>query len=196
MSAPLPPPAARLMMILPPQGVADLGACLDAGDVAAVIWRGPPPADQVEAAQRRDVAALAEGGTGDAAQAGLDGVHVSDPAALKAALSALKPGAIVGAGGLADRHEAMIAGEGGADYVLFGDAAGAAGGFPRTLDLAAWWADLFEVPCVGVAASLDEVEALAHAGVDFIALAGPLLEAGQGPANVAAAMARIAEAGA
>lgn len=196
MSAPLPPPGARLMMILPPQGVADLGACLDAGDVAAVIWRGPPPADQVAEAQRRDVAALAEGAAAAVAAAGLDGAHVSDPAALKAALSALKPGAIVGAGGLADRHEAMVAGESGADYVLFGDLAGAAGGFPRILDLAAWWAEVFEVPCVGVATSLDEVEALARAGVDFAALAGPLLADGQGPANVAAAMVRIAEAGA
>jgi thiamine-phosphate pyrophosphorylase len=195
MSAPLPPPGARLMMILPPQGVADLGACLDAGDVAAVIWRGPPAADQVAEAQRRDVAALAEGGA-RAAVEGLDGAHVGDPAALKAALSALKPDAIVGAGGLADRHEAMVAGESGADYVLFGDLAGVAGSFPRTLDLAAWWAEVFEVPCVGVATSLDEVEALARAGVDFVALAGPLLADGQGPANVAAAMARIAEAGA
>ena len=194
MSAPLPPLGARLMMILPQDGMADLGACLDAGDVAAVIWRGEPAADQVEAAQARDVAALVEGMPAGAAAARLDGAHVSDPAALKGALAALKPGAIVGAGGLSNRHDAMLAGERGADYVLFGALAGDAAGFPRTLDLAAWWAELFEVPCVGVAASLDEVEALARAGADFVALSGPLLEAGRGPQNVAAAMARLAAA--
>ena len=34
----------------------------------------------------------------------------------------------------------------------------------------AWWAELFEIPCVGYAASLDEVAPLAQTGADFIAL--------------------------
>ena len=34
----------------------------------------------------------------------------------------------------------------------------------------AWWAELFELPCVGYAASLDEVGPLAQAGADFVAL--------------------------
>ena len=33
-----------------------------------------------------------------------------------------------------------------------------------------WWAELFEVPCIGYAASADEVRPLAQAGADFVAL--------------------------
>ena len=34
----------------------------------------------------------------------------------------------------------------------------------------AWWAEVLTIPCVGYAASLDEVEALARAGADFVAI--------------------------
>ena len=34
----------------------------------------------------------------------------------------------------------------------------------------AWWAEVFEIPCVGYAASLDEIAALVAAGADFVAL--------------------------
>jgi thiamine-phosphate pyrophosphorylase len=34
----------------------------------------------------------------------------------------------------------------------------------------AWWAEVFEPPCVGFAQNLDEVAALARAGADFVAL--------------------------
>lgn len=66
----------------------------------------------------------------------------------------------------------MTAGELGADYVMFGepDAAGRRPAFDTTLERTDWWAQLFEPPCVAFAASLDEVEALAEAGADFIAI--------------------------
>ncbi len=60
----------------------------------------------------------------------------------------------------------------GADYVLFGDLDGP---FEATLDAVEWWAELFEVPCVGIATSLEEAEALAEAGAEFVALSGPAL---------------------
>ena len=34
----------------------------------------------------------------------------------------------------------------------------------------AWWAEVFEAPCVGYAASIDEVAPLVKAGADFVAL--------------------------
>ncbi len=40
----------------------------------------------------------------------------------------------------------------------------------RSTERVAWWAELFEVPCVGFAAGLDEVEPLAAAGADFMAV--------------------------
>src|SRR5262249_52362723 len=70
------------------------------------------------------------------------------------------------------RHDAMVAAEAGADYVMFGepDAAGRRPAFDAVAERVAWWAQLFEVPCVGFAASLEELEPLAAAGADFIAL--------------------------
>jgi thiamine-phosphate pyrophosphorylase len=38
------------------------------------------------------------------------------------------------------------------------------------LERVEWWAEVFEIPCVGFAANLDEVEALAQAGADFVAV--------------------------
>jgi thiamine-phosphate pyrophosphorylase len=66
----------------------------------------------------------------------------------------------------------MVAGEAGADYVMFGepDREGRRPAFDAVVERLAWWAELFEVPCVGFAASLDEVEALASGGADFVAV--------------------------
>lgn len=194
MNAPQPSPGTRLMMILSSDAAArteDLIACLEKGDVAAVIWRGAPPADHVAALQQRDVAVLAESAPQGVATAGLDGAHVTGLGDLKSALSALKPDRIVGVGGLASRHDAMTAGESGADYLLFGALDGDPRDFPRTLDLLGWWVDLFEVPSVGVAGTLDEVEAIARTGADFVALAPALVAGPQGPAHVAQAQALL-----
>ena len=49
-----------------------------------------------------------------------------------------------------DRHGAMMMGEAGADLILFGGFDPLALG---DLDLATWWAELFEVPCACLIAS-------------------------------------------
>lgn len=190
------------MLILPLNGgltPADAEACVAAGDVAAVILRPvgtAPNAAQLRpltsALQSRDCAVLLEADGGSLA--GLDGIHVATPAALGGALKALKPDAIVGAGGIDSRHAAMEAGESGADYVLFGDLGGNPAETARTRDLVAWWSELFEVPCVAVAADLDAVAELAAAGADFIAL--PLDGAADAAARVRAAQALIEAASA
>ena len=66
----------------------------------------------------------------------------------------------------------MLAGEAGADYVMFGepDAAGRRPAFDAVAKRVAWWAELFEIPCVGFAVGLDEVAPLAAAGADFVAV--------------------------
>lgn len=186
--------------VSPDLGAGTVEAAIKAGDVAAVVLRvhengaggaahlGP----LVQAVQAQGAAALLEGPEPNVAAPGLDGVHVSTPAGLAAALKAFKPDAIVGAGGLTGRHDAMEAGESGADYVLFGSLAPAPGDFAGTLDLVSWWAELFEVPCVGVASSLDEVTALARGGADFVLLAEHLAGGPGGPEVVAAAQARLA----
>jgi thiamine-phosphate pyrophosphorylase len=66
----------------------------------------------------------------------------------------------------------MVVAEQGADYVMFGepDAAGKRPSLFAIEKRVGWWAEVFEIPCVGYAASLDEIAPLALAGADFVAL--------------------------
>ena len=49
----------------------------------------------------------------------------------------------------------MLAGEAGADYVMFGepDRRGGRPPFDAIVERVEWWAELFELPCVGYAAA-------------------------------------------
>jgi thiamine-phosphate pyrophosphorylase len=124
------------------------------------------------AVQRRDVALLLDGRPDIVGRAGADGAHLTGIEAFTAALPALKPDRIAGAGGLRSRHDAMLAAESGADYVMFGEHDWRGNLPPReaVLERVRWWADLVEVPCIGYAASADDVRPLAQAGADFVAL--------------------------
>ncbi len=186
------PPRQRIYLITPPVGDSEtfsraLAAALDAGDVAAVLLRLADSDERTlvnrakaiaAVVQPRDIALLLDGRADVAIRAGADGAHLAGIAALTAALGALKPDRIAGAGGLRSRHDAMLAAEAGADYAMFGepDHSGGQGNqgnrpaFDTVLERIAWWAELFQPPCVGYAANLDEVGALAQAGADFIAL--------------------------
>jgi thiamine-phosphate pyrophosphorylase len=176
----------RLYLVTPPLGepaafARGLDAVLAAGDVAALLLRLDDADERTLINRAKDVAAivqprgialLLDGRPEIAARAGADGAHLTGIAALTAAIGALKPGRIAGAGGLKSRHDAMLAGEANADYVMFGepDRHGRRPPFAAIIERVAWWAEVFEVPCVGYAQNLDEVLALAQAGSDFIAL--------------------------
>ena len=194
----------RLYLITPPLDApalaATLAEALEAADVAAVLARLPAAGDanlieQVRAiapaVQNRGVALLLDGHTAGVEAAGADGAHVAGLAALDAALPVLKPRYIVGCSGLSSRHDAMMAGERGADYVMFGEPAreGHRPAFAAVLDRVAWWAELFEIPCVGWAMNLDEVAALADAGADFVAIADAVWADPRGPGSAVAAAA-------
>ena len=203
-----PRPAPRLYLITPPVGdLASFGralaAALDAGDVAAVLLRLEDSDERTlinrakaiaAIVQPRDIALLIDGRSDIAIRAGADGAHLSGIEALTAALSALKPDRIAGSGGLRSRHDAMLAAEAGADYAMFGepDHSGNRPAFDTVLERIAWWAELFQLPCIGYAANLDEVGALAQAGADFIAL-GDWIWTDAPADSVAAAIDRLAQ---
>lgn len=160
-------------------------SALGAGDIACVFLQtaGEPALLRrfVPIAQRRGIACL----VGDprlAAEVDADGVHVDGVGPLlEAAFAAMKPERIVGVGGLAGRHEAMCAGETGVDYLMFGGPREREGA-TQVGERVAWWAEIFNVPCVAYAGRLAEVGELARAGADFVALCDAVWEDPRGPA--------------
>jgi len=147
------------------------------------------------AVQATGAALLTHGRPDIAIRGGADGAHLAGAALLKAALPRLKPDRIAGAGGLRSRHDAMLAAEAGADYAMFGepDAAGARPAFAAVIERVAWWAELFEIPCIAYAGSVEEAAALAAAGADFVALGEALFDDPRGlEAALAEAAARLA----
>ena len=200
----------RLYLVTPPVDDAaallgPLDSALAAGDVAAVLLRLADADERAvtnrakaiaAAVQRRDIALLLDGRVDSVGRAGADGAHVFGIDAFVAALATLKPERIAGAGGLHSRHDAMLAAESSADYVMFGDPdrRGNRPPFDAVEERLQWWADIVEVPCIGYAANADEVRPLARAGADFVALGDWIWTHPQGAAAaVAAASQALAE---
>jgi thiamine-phosphate pyrophosphorylase len=203
-------PRQRLYLVTPPLSdtapfLRDLDAALDAGDIAAVLLRLAAGDERALAERaktiaarvaRRDVALLLDGHPQIAARAGADGAHLTGIETFTSALPLLKPDRIAGAG-VDSRHDAMLAAETGADYVMFGAppfpppraGEGKGGGhrlpFDELEERLIWWAELLEVPCVAYAANLDEIGPLARTGADFVALGDWIWTHPQGAAAAA-----------
>jgi thiamine-phosphate pyrophosphorylase len=177
-------PPRRLYLVVPrldgaSQLARTLDQTLDAADVAALLLRLPQAEDDAlvdhvkqiaPLVQARNVALILDGHPHLAGRTGADGAHLAGIDALSSALPILKPDRIAGAGGLGTRHDAMVAGERGADYVMFGEPGATRPPIEVISERIAWWAEVFEIPCVGYAEGLDEVGALVSAGADFVAL--------------------------
>ena len=153
-------PAPRLYLVAPQDaaGLANqLADALGAADIAAVLLRLPATDERGQVnhvkalaptVQNRGAALLLDGHPDLAARAGADGSHLSGIEALGSAIATLKPARIAGCGGLETRHEAMVAAEAGADYVMFGepDTNGGRPAFEAIAQRLAWWAEVFEIP--------------------------------------------------
>jgi thiamine-phosphate pyrophosphorylase len=152
----------------------------------------------VALAQQKGVAAIIASDAHLARTLKADGVHLPpsrDPAKAYAdARHILGPGLIVGAHAGKSRHDAMVLGEAGADYIGFGIPDGVTnieGARARRFDLVSWWAAIFEVPCVAFdVATAEDADELAMAGADFIGLR---LEAGDTLADATARIRAIAD---
>ena len=97
---------------------------------------------------------------------------------------------ILGAGCGLSRHDAMEAGEAGADYVAFGTLEGQPSDPATLMDLLAWWHEMMELPSVALGAeNIDALAAFAEAGADFLHV-GPMLW--KNPDELVAALSRIA----
>ena len=190
-------PQTRLALLTPHRvdgaQAEDIAAALTAacavGDVAAVLLRLAPSDERSLVALVKRIAPAAQqtgaalvvacpGYDGDlvsvAARGGADGVHLDKPGdgALSDLRTRLRDGRILGTGGIESRHASMDAGETGIDYLMVGGlyADGAAPDPEAVRERAAWWAEIFETPCIAVAATESEVADLAATGAEFVGL--------------------------
>lgn len=182
----------RLYLITPP--VDDLDAfrpaleeACAAGEVAAVLLRLAHCDERTLVTRVKALAPIAQalgaavivadpGGETDVAavaiRGGADGAQAYRPERVQDLCRGRKGGFHVGAGGLLTRHDAMVAGEAGVDYVMFGEPGRDGRRMPLDLleERAEWWADIFQTPCVVVAPNLASIPDLASTGADFVAL--------------------------
>jgi thiamine-phosphate pyrophosphorylase len=198
-------PSPRLVFVTPmieaPDPIlADLQGALGAADVAAVLVRLADADERTLINRVKELARIVQdcgtallllGRPELVAPAGADGAHLAGIGAFNAAVTNLKPERIAGAGSLVTRHDAMLAAEAGADYVMFGepDATGHRPSLEAIIERVAWWAEVFQAPCIGFAETFEEIAPLAAAGADFIAVGDFVFADPRGPsaALVAAA---------
>jgi thiamine-phosphate pyrophosphorylase len=150
-----------------------LAAVLDAADIACVLIRsGGDRAALMAGAGRvvavthgRNVAVVIENDAALAIEVGADGVHLSDgPAGYDEARAHLGDDAIVGVDAGGSRHQAMEAGEKGADYVAITAA---------DAEMGAWWTSIFQVPCVATTGGdLDAARQAMERAAEFVEVDG------------------------
>lgn len=164
----LDPADARPGLVLFVEGVepAHEAACAG-GFVSAVVATPAALPAWRPLARRHGVALLAR----DRPAPDSDGVHLAAAAEVAPMRARLGGGAIIGVACGLSRHAAMVAGEAGADYVMFGDLDQAPPTSDELIELVAWWNSLFVIPCAA-AGTLDAVtsRALLAAGADLLAV--------------------------
>ncbi len=162
----------RLRLIVPlppgfdPEPLAPVAA---GGRIAALLL--PPGSDTGPArafGQRHGVAVFVRDDLRLAQE--VDGLLLTDSAGVAEARRALPADRLLGVLCGIDRHEAMEAGEAGADWLLFGRADLEPA---KAIEIAAWWTELFVLPC-GVTGLIEpsHMATLADAKIAF-ALPGP-----------------------
>ena len=204
-----PRPAPRLYLVTPQVADARAFAATITGafanaDVAAVLLRLAPGDDRTlinrvktvgPPIQSTGAALIIDGHPAIVAHASADGAHLSGIEEFEAAVPRLKPDRIAGAAGLHSRHDAMLAAERGADYVMFGepDEEGKCPSLEAVLERVTWWSEVFEMPCVAWASRMEDIAELAAAGADFVAVGDFVFEDPRGlAAALGDAMSRLA----
>ena len=193
-------PNCRLYLITPPAidpaaFARDLGAALDAGDVACLQLR-LKHADDDEIrraadmlrplAQARDVAFLMNDRPDLALETGCDGVHVGqEDASYGEARRMVGANATVGVTCHDSRDLAIDAADAGADYVAFGAFFPTATKDPKaaaTPDIIEWWSEVMTVPCVAIGGiTVGNCAPLVQAGADFLAVVAGVWDYPEGP---------------
>ena len=131
--------------------LSDVSAKLAEADACLALSEGSTPPDgawleKLKAlCHEHDVALLVQDLMALVQDHGLDGLHLSAAADVSAARASLGEDFIVGTY-CQDRHSAMVAGEAGADYIMFLDPNGPGQADKELID---WWMEMMELPCIG-----------------------------------------------
>ena len=157
------------LLLFPPQdegAAATVAALIEAGAVAALVVEPATLRGWRERVAPHRAALLAL----DEPVDGADGVHLADPARVAELRQRLGRERILGAACGLSRHAGMVAGEAGADYVMFGALDRRPEPGDELFELVGWWNELFVIPCAA-AGPLDPdlCRSLAAAGADLLA---------------------------
>jgi thiamine-phosphate pyrophosphorylase len=144
---------------------------------SAPLRNGDEAGELLEILRGSAVALLIEDDLDLALAIGADGVHLTSPSGVRSARARLGPDRLLGAEAGLSRHDAMTAGEDGADYVAFGEGNGSA----RALELVAWWRSIAVLPCLAYAEGEAGARALVQAGADFIGVGAAVWDHEEGP---------------
>jgi len=138
------------------------------GDESQLQKRAMALAHPVQAEQ---VALLIAGDPRIARRVSADGVHDEIGDGFVSCSHQGKENLMIGYGHIKDRHQAMLLGEAGADYLMFGKlgADKQPQPHPRNLRLAHWCAEIIQIPCLVQAGSdMDALPMLVATGAEFI----------------------------
>ncbi len=209
MTSNLPRERSRLYLVTPPSiddidgFVGKFEAAIEGGDIASLQVR-MKQGDAIDTAQTRQVAqavlplcqandiALFINDSPQLCDAlGADGVHLGlDDMDIKLARDIVGPDVIIGATCRASRHNAMVAGEAGADYVAFGaffPSLTKPGAKHAEPDLLTWCQMFLTLPCVAIGGiTVQNAAPLIAAGADFIAVSNGVWAHPDGPAAAVA----------
>ncbi len=204
----------RLYLITPPQ-IADVPAfvglfraAIQGGDVASLQIR-LKKGDEIDTAATREVTqavkricqaehiALIINDSPQLARAlEVDGVHLGmDDMDIAEAREIVGQDMIIGATCKNSRHQAMIAGEAGADYVAFGafyPSATKADTTQADPEVLTWCQMFLTLPCVAIGGiTLENAAPLISAGADFLAVSNGVWNHNDGPAAAIAMFNRV-----
>jgi thiamine-phosphate pyrophosphorylase len=204
----------RLYLITPPQ-IDDIAAFVDqfraaiqGGDIASLQIRlkqgdeiDPHATREVARAVKRicvaeHIAVLVNDSPQLARALEVDGVHLGQSDMdIEDARDLLGPDMIIGATCKNSRHQAMIAGEAGADYVAFGAFHPTQTKAETSLaepDILTWCQMFLTLPCVAIGGiTVDNAGPLVAAGADFLAVSNGVWNHQDGPAAAVAMLNRV-----
>ncbi len=128
-----------------------------------------------------------------AVQVAADGVQLTDISHVRNAREQLSEEHLIGASAGISRHDAMTAGEHGADYVTFGDPT--RGLDDEIIELIQWWRSTTVLPCLAYAANAEEVARLSSVRTDFIGVSSAIWDHPDGPVAAVHLMQQAIKAG-